>query len=164
MTDAAHHAQTIKRGNRLKTIVCTTEQETQALGRRLVRALPVPSFVALYGELGAGKTALVRGMGEEAGTAEVRSPTFTIVHEYETEPRLIHFDAYRLSDAEELFAIGFEEYLSQDAIVVLEWAERVPEALPKQRLEIHLSGSGDEPRTLELVPLGERYESVVNAL
>ena len=148
----------------MRTMVCKTEQETEALGRRIVRALPVPSFVALYGDLGAGKTALVRGMGAEAGTNEVRSPTFTIVHEYETKPRLIHFDAYRLGDAEELFAIGFEDYLAQDAILVLEWAERVPEALPKARLEILLSGSGDEPRTLELRPIGEQYESVVDAL
>ena len=134
------------------------------LGGRLVRLLPVPSFVALFGDLGAGKTALVRGMGAAVGTSEVRSPTFTIVHEYVTSPRLIHFDAYRLADAEELSAIGFEEYLAQDAIVVLEWAERVPEALPRERLEIHLSGSGEEPRALELVALGARYESVVNAL
>ena len=148
----------------MKTIVCTTEQETEDLGRRLVRALPVPSFVALYGDLGAGKTALVRGMGAETGTSEVRSPTFTIVHEYETEPRLIHFDAYRLADAEELFAIGIEDYLAQEAVVVLEWAERVPEALPKERLEIRLVGSGDEPRALELCAIGKQYESVVDAL
>ncbi|MDD4310948.1 MAG: tRNA (adenosine(37)-N6)-threonylcarbamoyltransferase complex ATPase subunit type 1 TsaE [Eubacteriales bacterium] len=145
-------------------MVCKTEEETQALGSKLIRMLPVPSFLALYGDLGAGKTALVRGMGEQAGTREVRSPTFTIVHEYETSPRLIHFDAYRLSDADELFAIGFEEYLAQNAVVVLEWAERVPEALPKERLEIRLLGSGEEPRTLEFHPLGKQYESVVNAL
>lgn len=148
----------------MKTMVCKTEQETEALGRRLMRQLPVPSFVALYGGLGAGKTALVRGMGAEAGTSEVRSPTFTIVHEYETNPQLIHFDAYRLADAEELLAIGFEEYLTQNAILVLEWAERVPEVLPKERLELHLSGSGDEPREIVLIPFGARYESVVNAL
>ncbi|MEA4913829.1 MAG: tRNA (adenosine(37)-N6)-threonylcarbamoyltransferase complex ATPase subunit type 1 TsaE [Christensenella sp.] len=148
----------------MKNIVCTTERETEDLGRRLVRALPVPSFVALYGDLGAGKTALVRGMGAEVGTSEVRSPTFTIVHEYETNPRLIHFDAYRLSDAEELFAIGFEEYLAQSAVIVLEWAERVPEALPRERLELRLAGSGEDPREIALIPLGTRYESVVNAL
>ncbi len=148
----------------MKTIVCTTEQETLSLGQRLVRALPVPSFVALYGGLGAGKTALVRGMGAAVGTSEVRSPTFTIVHEYDTSPRLVHFDAYRLHDAEELFAIGFEDYLAQDAILVLEWAERVPEALPRERLEIYLSGNGDEPRTLELRAIGKQYESVVDAL
>ena len=148
----------------MKTIVCTTEQETEALGRKLVCLLPVPSFVALYGDLGAGKTALVRGMGAEVGTSEVRSPTFTIVHEYETNPRLIHFDAYRLSDAEELFAIGYEDYLAQSAVIVLEWAERVPEALPRERLELRLAGSGEDPREIALIPLGARYESVVNAL
>ena len=134
------------------------------LGGRLVRLLPVPSFVALFGDLGAGKTALVRGMGAEAGTSEVRSPTFTIVHEYETNPKLIHFDAYRLADAEELFAIGFEEYLSQNAVTVLEWAERVPEALPRERLELHLSGSGEEQREIRLIPYGAAYERVVDAL
>jgi len=148
----------------LKTLICKTEQETEKLGRTLFKALPVPSFVALYGGLGAGKTALVRGMGAEAGTLEVRSPTFTIVHEYETQPKLIHFDAYRLSDAEELLAIGFEDYLAQHAILVLEWAERVPEALPDERLELHLTGSGDEPREIVLIPFGARYESVVNVL
>ncbi len=145
-------------------MIYKTERETEQLGRALLKALPVPSFVALYGGLGAGKTALVRGMGAEAGTSEVRSPTFTIVHEYETQPKLIHFDAYRLADAEELRAIGFEDYLAQHAILVLEWAERVQEALPKERLELHLSGSGDEPRELVLIPFGARYESVVNAL
>ena len=148
----------------MKTLICKTERETEALGRALLNALPVPSFVALYGGLGAGKTALVRGMGAEAGTSEVRSPTFTIVHEYETQPKLIHFDAYRLADAEELLAIGFDDYLAQHAILVLEWAERVPEALPRERLELHLSGSGNEPREIRLIPFGARYESVVSAL
>jgi tRNA threonylcarbamoyladenosine biosynthesis protein TsaE len=86
------------------------------------------------------------------------------VHEYETDPRLIHFDAYRLSDADELFAIGFDDYLAENALIVLEWAERVPEALPEERLELHLSGSGDDERTIELIPYGQRYESVVDAL
>ena len=141
-----------------------SEAETESLGETLARRLRAGDIVALYGDLGAGKTALVRGMGAEAGTTEVRSPTFTIVHEYETSPRLIHFDAYRLSDAEELFAIGFDEYLAQDAVIVLEWAERVPEALPRERLELRLAGSGEDTREIALIPLGARYESVVNAL
>ena len=148
----------------MRRIVCATEQETHELGRRLMRALPARSFVALFGALGAGKTALVRGMGAEAGTGEVRSPTFTIVHEYDSNPRLLHFDAYRLADEEELFATGFEDYLAQNAVIVLEWAERVPDALPPQRLEIELVGSGDEPRTVTLTPIGAQYESVVDSL
>ena len=129
-----------------------------------MKSLTAPAFVALYGDLGAGKTALVRGMGAALGTLEVRSPTFTIVHEYETKPKLLHFDAYRLADAEELYAIGFADYLSQDAVCVLEWAERVPEALPAERLDIRLIGSGEEPRTLRFTPHGERYEKVLEAL
>lgn len=148
----------------MKTIVCKTEQETETLGARLAAALAPPAFVALFGELGVGKTALVRGMGAFLGTGEVRSPTFTIVHEYKTDPPLIHFDAYRLADAEELFAIGFEDYLLEDALLVLEWAERVPGALPRGRLEISISGSGDEPRTIALSPVGAAYEKVVDAL
>ena len=148
----------------MKTIVCKTESETEALGARLMNSLTAPAFVALYGDLGAGKTALVRGMGAALGTREVRSPTFTIVHEYETTPKLLHFDAYRLADAEELAAIGFADYLAQDAVCVLEWAERVPDALPVERLDVALAGSGEEPRTVRLTPRGERYESVVNAL
>ena len=148
----------------MKTIVCKTESETEALGARLIKHLTAPAFVALYGDLGAGKTALVRGMGAALGTREVRSPTFTIVHEYETKPKLLHFDAYRLADAEELYAIGFADYLTQDAVCVLEWAERVPDALPAERLDVSLSGSGEEPRTVCLAPRGERYESVVDAL
>lgn len=148
----------------MKTIVCKTELETEQFGRRLARMLPVPSFLALYGDLGAGKTALVRGMGAECGTSEVRSPTFTLVHEYQTEPRIIHFDAYRLADEEELYAVGFEEYLAQNALVVLEWAERVPQALPKERLEIKITGSGEDLRRIELIPFGKAYESVVREL
>lgn len=148
----------------MKTVRCKTESDTEALGARLAAALTAPAFVALYGDLGAGKTALVRGMGKALGTLEVRSPTFTIVHEYETDPRLIHFDAYRLSDADELFAVGFDDYLAEHAIIVLEWAERVPEALPAERLELRLSGSGDEERTVEAIPFGAKYESVVDAL
>lgn len=148
----------------MKTMICKTESDTAALGAALVKRLKTPSFVALYGELGAGKTALVRGMGETLGTDEVRSPTFTIVHEYQTEPPLVHFDAYRLADADELYAVGFEDYLTLRAILVLEWAERVPEALPQKRLDITIEGSGEEPRAVRLVPHGEEYESVVDAL
>ena len=140
------------------------ESDTARIGARLAALLGAPAFVALYGELGAGKTALVRGLGGALGVRDVTSPTFTILCEYDTSPRLVHMDAYRLSGAEELFAIGFEEYLAEPALLLLEWAERVPEALPTERLDIYIEGSGDEPRALRLVARGERYERVVAAL
>ena len=148
----------------MKNVLCQTEADTEALGGRLARLLDAPAFVALYGDLGAGKTAFVRGMGAALGIDDVRSPTFTIVQEHPCEPPLLHFDAYRLCGEDELYAIGFEEYSAMPALIALEWAERVPDALPRERLDIFFEGSGDEPRRVRLQPRGKRYESVVERL
>lgn len=135
------------------------------LGERLLRELPVPAVVALYGDLGAGKTALVRGMGRALGLETITSPTFTIVHEYDTTPQLCHFDAYRLNDADALYDIGFDDYRNRAAaILVLEWAELVENALPHERLNVRLTGSGEEPREILLTPIGTRYERTVKML
>ena len=148
----------------MKRLTARTEEDTLRLGARLAALLPEGGFVALCGDLGAGKTALVRGMGASLGTDTVASPTFTIVQEHDTTPPLLHFDAYRLADADELYAIGFADYLDQNALIVMEWAELVSEALPKERLDIQLSGSGDEPRTLTLTPHGEKYAAILERL
>ena len=148
----------------MKTFRCETEMDTMALGAALARTLPIPSFVALYGDLGAGKTALTRGLGEALGATDVTSPTFTIVHEYDTRPALYHFDAYRLDSGEALLDVGFADYLQRDGILLMEWAELVEEVLPAERLNVTIIGSGDEPRVITLEPLGRRYEKVVDAL
>ncbi len=135
-----------------------------ALGGRLARALDAPAFVALHGELGAGKTALVRGMGAALGESDVTSPTFTIAHEYATQPKLYHFDAYRLADAEELMAIGFTDYLNEDALIVMEWAELVEDALPRERIDISIVGSGEGLRTVRIQPNGARYEGMAERI
>ena len=149
---------------RMKTFRCASEAEMQALGSRLAAQLTAPAFVALHGDLGAGKTALVRGMGAYLGADGITSPTFTIVQEYDTTPRLLHFDAYRLADEDELYAMGFEDYLAEDAFLVMEWAELVEYALPEERLEITIHGSGAEIRTVELTARGERYENILENL
>ena len=148
----------------MKEMLLCSEEKTRELGRRLAGLLPVPSFVALYGDLGAGKTALVRGIGEALGTEEVTSPTFTILHEYKTVPPLYHLDAYRLSDGSELLDIGFEDYLDRRGIVVLEWADQVEDVLPEDRLNLTLAGSGSEARRAVLDPHGAKYEKVVENL
>ena len=135
-----------------------------SLGTRLAAALEPPAFIALHGDLGAGKTALVRGMGAALGEDEVTSPSFTIVHEYRTRPALYHFDAYRLADADELMAIGFADYLREDALLVMEWAELVEDALPKERLDITITGSGAETRYVEIAPVGARYERMAERI
>ncbi len=106
-------------------------QATEALGAALARACPPGSVVAFTGDLGAGKTAFVRGMAQGLGIqSRVVSPTFTIVNEYEggTLP-LFHFDMYRLTSAEELFDIGWEDFLSRGGICAVEWSENIRDAL-----------------------------------
>ncbi len=89
------------------------------------------------------------------GIQDIQSPTFTIVREHrDGRLPLFHFDAYRLGSGEELYAIGYEDYLAQQGVVVMEWCENVPEALPAQRLEIHLTGSGLDATVCSYLRLG----------
>ena len=128
-----------------------SEQETEELGSRLVRALPQGSVVALYGDLGAGKTAFVRGMARGLGlNCRVSSPTFTIVNEYLGPRSLFHFDMYRLSGPEELFDIGWEDYLSRGAICAVEWSENVLGAFTGDEVTVRIRKLGDTRREITL--------------
>lgn len=107
-----------------------SERETEQLGSRLGRQLAPNTIIAYTGELGAGKTAFTRGLARGLGVTErVTSPTYTIVNEYSGRIPLIHFDMYRLSSSEELFDIGWEDYLTRDAVLAVEWSERVADVL-----------------------------------
>ncbi len=107
--------------------------ETERLGQQLGKLLEPGQVVALQGPLGAGKTALIRGIARGLGVTEpVTSPTYTIVNEYSTgRVPLFHFDMYRLSGPEDLFDIGWEDYLERGGICVVEWSERVLDALER---------------------------------
>ena len=130
--------------------VSRKESDTEALGERLARSLPSGgAVVALYGELGAGKTAFVRGMARGLGVAErVVSPTFTIVNEYPGERELFHFDMYRLGGADELFDIGWEDYLARDGVCAVEWSENVPEAFDGSEIRVAIEKAGDDERRI----------------
>lgn len=106
-----------------------SEAETETLGAQIAGKLPDGSVVAFYGELGSGKTAFVRGMARGMGIDTlVNSPTFTIVNEYVGARTLFHFDMYRLGSAEELYDIGWEDYLARNGICAVEWSENVADA------------------------------------
>lgn len=140
--------------------IIETESDMLALGEQIAKKLDRHGFIALYGDLGAGKTVFARGVAKAFGISHVSSPTFTIVYEYHTEPRLYHFDAYRLSDADELYAIGYEDYLKDDALILMEWANLVTEALPQDRLDVTIVGSGMEQRSMTVEPKGKRMEEL----
>lgn len=141
------------------------QTELSTLAQSLARGLFPGAFLALFGDLGAGKTTFVKALAKELGVEDVQSPTFTIVREHrEGSLALFHFDAYRLSGSEELFAIGFGDYLSQGGVIAMEWCENVPEALPNERLEIHFKGSGEEPRQLEFIAYGPTHAHLLEVL
>ena len=139
-------------------IITPNERETELFGSRLAGHLEVPAVLCLYGELGSGKTALVRGMAEGLGlNCTVSSPTFTIVNEYTGPVDLIHFDMYRLHGADELFDIGWEDYLRRDAILAVEWSENVEDAFDGSEIVVRfekLSGT-DRRITVEGGPYAD---------
>ncbi len=128
------------------------ESATLAFGKTLFRAMSEPCLVFLHGDLGAGKTTCVRGFLNEGGyRGPVKSPTFTLVEEYEIDKfKVIHFDLYRLSDPEELEWIGIRDYFAENVVCFVEWPDKGRESLPAPDLEIRLSGL-NECRCVEWV-------------
>ena len=134
-----------------QTYFTNSEQETEALGERFARDLPGGTVVAMYGDLGAGKTAFVRGMARGMGlSCRVSSPTFTIVNEYLGPRELIHFDMYRLSGADELFDIGWEDYLARGAVCAVEWSENVRDAFYGDEIRVTIEKLGDSQRKITI--------------
>lgn len=141
--------------------------ETERLGRALGRELVGGLVVSLEGPLGAGKTILVKGVAVGNGLRDasvVTSPTFTLVQEYAGRLHLYHLDVYRLKSAAEVVALGFSEMVRSDAAVLIEWADRITELLPDDRLTIRLMPSGAEQRDAELIATGTLSQQVLARL
>ncbi|MCP4645933.1 MAG: tRNA (adenosine(37)-N6)-threonylcarbamoyltransferase complex ATPase subunit type 1 TsaE [bacterium] len=131
------------------TLETRSEAETERLGRTLAPLLPIGAVVALRGDLAAGKTCLVRGMAAHFGAnGLVHSPTFTLVNEYGTDPKLYHMDLYRLGGPEELADLGYEELFEPDGVCAVEWSERAGNLLPDARLEVLLEHGGEDLRRI----------------
>ena len=126
-------------------------EETEALGEKLAGLLCPGDVIAYYGDLGAGKTAFTRGLARGLGIQEpVTSPTYTIVNEYlRGKMPLFHFDMYRLESADDLFDIGWEDYLEREGICAVEWSENVEEAL-KGAIRVHIRRIGDNDRQITI--------------
>jgi len=120
--------------------ITTSAEETETVGRALAGTLTAGTLLALRGDLGAGKTAFVRGLAAGLGCeGRVTSPTFTIVNEYEGKLPLFHFDLYRLEGEDELYDIGFDEYLARGGVCAVEWSERAPEAMAAAQVQVTIS-------------------------
>ena len=135
----------------MPTYITKNEKETEELGAKFAKNLPGGTVIAMYGDLGAGKTAFVRGMAKGMGlTCRVTSPTFTIVNEYLGDRELIHFDMYRLQNADELFDIGWEDYLSRGAICAVEWSENVRDAFTGDEITLTIEKLDDSTRKITI--------------
>ena len=126
-------------------------QETEALGARLAKALDRGGVVAMFGGLGMGKTAFVRGMATGRGIdAEVSSPTFALVQDYGGTPPLVHFDMYRIETWDDLYATGFFEYIVMGAILAVEWSEQIENALPADAVRVTFERLSDTDRRIAI--------------
>ena len=123
----------------------TSPEETERIAYEFAAKLKAGDVVCMYGDLGAGKTAFVRGMARALGIDEhITSPTFTIVNEYCGKMPLYHFDVYRVADPDEMYEIGYEEYIDGDGITVIEWPQLIADILPKSRSEVRIDRDYDK--------------------
>ncbi len=133
------------------TVVIETASEAQTVlaGAEVGKQLLPGDVLAFYGDLGAGKTAFIRGVARGLGiAARVSSPTFTIVNEYPGPTPLFHFDMYRLGSSDELFEIGWEDYLARGGVCCVEWTENVADAMPAEAVTVTMEKTGDTTRRI----------------
>ena len=145
----------MKNTQMIKNIYLNNDQETREIGFKLGKLLKPGSIVCLIGDLGAGKTTMTQSLAEALEVDDyITSPTFTIVNQYEGKMPLYHFDVYRIGCSEEMYDIGFEEYINGDGVCIIEWANIIEDILPDEYLKIELNYK-DMGIEMTLIPYGE---------
>ena len=141
-------------------------EETERLGTRLARYLKAGDIICLSGELGSGKTTLVKGIaqGLEIPAKEVSSPTFTLMNVYGGKMPVFHFDLYRVKQSQEMSFIGYEEYFYGKGVSVVEWAEKLGELLPSDYINIKIFHRQEYERLLKISAKGTRSKQIVRRL
>jgi tRNA threonylcarbamoyladenosine biosynthesis protein TsaE len=148
-----------------RTLTTTDADATRALGAALAAAARPGDLIALRGDLGAGKTQFAKGFGAGLGVAAtINSPSFVLMAEYEGRLPLFHIDLYRLDDARDAIAGGLLDERQADGVTLVEWAERLGDALPAARLDVRIDGSGEEPRTIHVRAMGADLRRYLEAL
>jgi tRNA threonylcarbamoyladenosine biosynthesis protein TsaE len=136
-------------------------EETVELGKKLGSILKSGDIICLSGDLGTGKTALTNGIAKFLGiNSYITSPTFTLVNEYEGTLPLYHFDVYRISDPDEMFDIGFEEYINGRGVTIIEWGEQIKEILPEEIIKVNIKknlNKGLDIREISIDFVGKKY-------
>ena len=138
--------------------VSHSTQETEQFGEEVAKSLRGGDVLAFTGSLGMGKTAFTRGLARGLGCrGRVTSPTFTIVNEYDGKTPLFHFDMYRLGSSDELFDIGWDDYLARDGVCAVAWSERVSDALPDDTIYVDIARGEEDENTRTITVTGGRF-------
>ena len=149
-------------------LISKSVTQTLYIGKAIGRNLRTGDIVCLFGELGSGKTVLVKGIASGLGINKnkIISPTFVLMRELRTKDNIPfhHFDFYRLKTSGDIFILGYEEYFYNEGITVIEWADRLRYLLPQEYLKITLEAKAAKQRRLEFVPFGKRYEELIRTL
>lgn len=145
------------------TIVTNSSEETLTFAARMAKYLESGDVIALYGDLGSGKTCFTQGVCRGLGVHEpVTSPTFTLINEYSNSMMIYHFDFYRIGSEDEIYGLGYEEYFYGNGICLIEWADRVHNFLPANRIEIYMENMFDEgkefSRSIKINIIGNELE------
>ncbi|MCM8900315.1 tRNA (adenosine(37)-N6)-threonylcarbamoyltransferase complex ATPase subunit type 1 TsaE [Caldicoprobacter algeriensis] len=143
----------------MAVFVTHSEQETMELGIKMGKLLEAGDIVLLYGDLGAGKTVLTRGLVQGLGAKDVvTSPTYTLMHRYEGRVPVFHFDLYRLCGPDEVLDLGYEEFFYGDGVSIVEWPERLEYLCPEEYVRVRIEVAGDgKKRRITVDAVGGRY-------
>lgn len=129
-----------------------TEDAGRALAKQLDEAGRKSAFIAMRGEMGVGKTAFTRGFASYFGVSGVKSPTYTVVNEYRGRVSIFHFDMYRISDGDDLYSIGYDDYVRSEGYLIAEWSENIEDEIPSDAIFVTISRTdgGSEERKIEI--------------
>jgi tRNA threonylcarbamoyladenosine biosynthesis protein TsaE len=148
-----------------RRLECPDPDATSALGRTLASAARAGDLVCLWGDLGAGKTHLAKAFGAGLGvTGTITSPSFILMAEYEGRLPLFHIDLYRLADASDVLAGGLVDDRQATGVTLVEWPDRMRDALPAARLDVRIDGTGDDPRSITLRAGSATYRRYLEAV
>ena len=146
--------------------ITDSTEETEAVGRSLAKKIEEcgisRAFIAMRGEMGVGKTAFVRGFASELGISNVKSPTYTVVNEYRGRKNIYHLDMYRIESEDDLYSIGFDDYVDRDGFCIAEWSENVEDFLPHDLIYVSIRRSPESEARREIEIFGDRINENIS--
>lgn len=146
-------------------IIANDLKDTEKLGKIIAKCLEKGTVICLDGELGAGKTSLTQFIAEEFGVKEyIVSPTFTIIKEYEGKLPFYHMDVYRIGSEDDMYELGFDEYIYSEGVTIIEWADLIRAILPQERVNIKIIRIDDRKREISIEGEGPAYEKLLKEL